>query len=188
MTQDLGSGPETAHSVSQRLSDDLYVWGVDGKSSKLAIGYDGLSRGARSLKFTKGLHGGRRLAAIYRESKTFAAALARRYPPAYVWCEEIVLYHDRPSPILYQAAGCIMAGIYDALEFDNPHPVTVDVVMTKDWKKRSVGNGAAKKDAVMWWARQDGYTGLDQDEADAYCIAVAGRKLLEPAPEQLALA
>jgi Holliday junction resolvasome RuvABC endonuclease subunit len=170
---------------SQPLSG--YVWGIDGKSTKLAIGWDGAERGSESWLFPTGLHDGERLAAIYQAARFEASVLAERYPPAYVFYEEVVLYSQRPAPILYQACGVIVAAVYEALRYVHPFPVTVAPIPTSDWKRRSVGHGHAKKDDVLLWARRDGYTGQDQDEADAWCIAVAGRRLLEPQPEQLSL-
>lgn len=43
------------------------------------------------------------------------------------------------------------------------------------WKKLALGNGAAKKHDVMAAAHLLGYTGGDQDAADAICMADAAR-------------
>lgn len=158
-----------------------YVWGIDGKSTKLAIGWDGPDRGTDSRAFDQGLHDGERLAMIYQQARFMASVLAAKRPPVYVFYEEVVLYSQRPAPILYQACGVIVAAVFEALRYVHRWPVTVAPIPTADWKKRSVGNGAAKKDQVLLHARRAyGYGGHDQDEADALCIAVAGRNLLEP--------
>lgn len=185
--------PESGLSLGQPevaaggAGDGLYVWGIDGKSSKVAIGWDGPERGATSKVFKGKLHHGERLAAIYLEARFEASVLARVRPPVHVFYEEVVLYSQRPAPILYEACGVIAAAVFEALRCVHRFPVPVVPIPTADWKKRAVGNGAAKKHAVMAWAQRDGYAGADQDEADAWCIAVAGQKLLEPAPVQLPL-
>lgn len=50
---------------------------------------------------------------------------------------------------------------------------------TGTWKKLSVGHGNAMKPQVLEHAQKLGYTGTDQDVADALCMAQAGWKRYE---------
>ena len=82
-----------------------------------------------------------------------------------------------PKDGLLMACGVIQATLVIALEERFPHPVSVFELSTGTWKKRALGNGAAKKHEVQAWAA-DFVEGLTEDEADALAIACAGFNML----------
>lgn len=177
--------------ASERSSDALYVWGVDPSSRKLAVAWDGPGCGVEKRLFTYPVEqGGERLADIYDVTLEMASELAARVPPLYVFVEDTNVYSKFAETISWEAAGVIQAALWTALRGVFEFPVKVGKVSTAQWKKFALGagRGHAKKHEVLAWARSAGYEGSDQDEADAWAIAAAGRKLLEPAPEQLKLA
>lgn len=176
-----GSSPRASEGRSQ------CVWGVDPSSRKVAIAWNGEDRGADRVLFTYPLDAGARLADIHEQTVELARRLAPLHPPAYVFVEQIAIYSKRIDPILYYATGTITAALYGELARHFKHPVTVEFVPSATWKKRAIGYGGVKSHDILPWALRDGYEGADADEAAAWGIALAGVKLLEPAPEQLEL-
>jgi hypothetical protein len=181
----------------------LFVWGVDASTKRLAIGFsDGERLEVRSVDFDHKLMDGARLANIATVTKTWAAAWANAYPPHYVYVEQPS--GKRVNHPLEFAIGAVMGGLYEALRYVHPHPVTVTTIPSATWKLRAMGNGWSPKPKTLRWARQQGYEGwcecletgqqncdrktVEHDEADAMGIALAGWRLLEPQPEQLQLA
>lgn len=83
-----------------------------------------------------------------------------------------------PKDALVMAVGVIEAVTWTMLDEISEHPTSIFELSPGEWKSHAVGNGGAKKPAVMAWAREHGYQGKVQDEADALGIACAGSRLL----------
>lgn len=98
-----------------------------------------------------------------------------------------------PNQHLDYATGVIQVAVLHGLSEHYPHPVSLFEVSTGEWKRRALGNGAAKKDEVFIWANcqldpakaleraMEGPASITQDEADALAIARAGSCALEEA-------
>lgn len=203
------SGPEPGLDLPlstagpQDGSDGLWIWGVDGSTKRVAVGFAREEVVVESVEFRAGLFEGARLAEIRRTTRTFAAAWARLFPPHIAFVEQPS--GRSASPQLVYAIGVIQEALYDALEFVHQHPVEVRTIPSSRWKEIATGSGWSPKPKTLRWARNaHGYEGTclclelgeknckrgtpAHDEADAIGIAVAGRRLLEPKPEQLELA
>jgi Holliday junction resolvasome RuvABC endonuclease subunit len=99
----------------------------------------------------------------------FARTMAGHFPPMAVYVEQPV--GVTPNPPLVMAAGEIATTLRIALRHVHAYPVEVFLVTPSTWKYPVVGNGNASKEACMARARELGYRGAAQDEADAVCIA-----------------
>lgn len=150
-----------------------YVWGVDPAVGRVAFAFAPLWEGALTvdtLDLSTDLREGERLGLIASHIRAFARVAKAEFPPAVVWIEQ-------PSgrfraPQLLYATGVIQAALHEVLK------VPVWTISSSDWKRRTIGNGAAGKPAIAAWVERQGADFACQDEADAYCIARAGRDLL----------
>lgn len=144
------------------MRDDLLMWGVDPSTRRVSIAWAGREQGVATQSFNARLQGGERLWHIY--SATYR--LARQLPAPDRILVEQPFGHNVP-PISQWAMATIMTACWRATGAP-AHPIPVP-----SWKLRAVGRGNANKHDVMTWARQNGYTGTLQDEADAWAIAHA---------------
>ncbi len=149
-----------------------WVWGIDVAVERVDVGLvaaDGRWQ-TNSTVLPKRLSGSLRLATLFHQTRTFASALAEHFPPLIVYVENPT--GRFPNPPLMMAAGIIRTAIYDGLHQLYAHPVDVEMIAVKDWKKVALGYGNSSKEQVLAWARQLGYEGT-QDGADALGIATA---------------
>lgn len=121
---------------------------------------------------------------LYLAARTSARALVLAVG------EPITIMVERPagrvvSPEMHYSFALISAAL-ESLDVG-----LVASVVPGRWKKLALGDGfgGADKSTVMTWARQQGYRGSSQDEADALGIAAAALKLTRvvPEPDQLTL-
>jgi Holliday junction resolvasome RuvABC endonuclease subunit len=96
--------------------------------------------------------------------------LAGEYPPHVIFVEQPVGKFTPPQ-LLY-ACGVVQAALFETLS------VPVWTVPSGRWKKATVGPGNATKLQVAAHAEAQGWEFESQDEADAQCIAAAGRRML----------
>lgn len=190
------TAPEPAEGVS--APDDgpgrWFHWGVDPGVSRTSIAWtDGEERGVVSI-VPRGI-GPARLYDLYAAVKAQARDLATGSvdgsilgagvppvlyaPPAVVVVEQVSVYMKRVNPVVYEASGVVLAALYGALRTLWAHPVAVVEFTSAEWKKAAVGAGHAKKEDVMVCARELGYDGAVQDEADAWTIAEAARRRVD---------
>lgn len=182
------------------VSEQLWVWGVDVSTKRIAISCHGADQVARMHDYPKDLLTGARLGAIYAETRELAAELAADRPPLFVWVEQPASYGRQVEPALMYAVGVVQAALYAELEQRSAHPTEVRTIPVANWKKVAVGFGNAKKHQVLVWAKKHGFRSehvcsdrlkwcghKDHDAADAWAIATAGARLLSQ-PEQLELA
>ena len=122
-------------------------------------------------------NGSDRLCALYGATKAWAQANTPDDLQA-VFCEAPFGRYEKKA--LDQAVGVITVAMIHGLQHRYPYPVTVFPIATGTWKKLALGNGAAKKGAVMDWATANATQtyGMTQDEADALAVACAGASLL----------
>lgn len=118
---------------------------------------------------------GKRLAWSFRQIEIFARQFCYVDPP------EMVLV-ERPSgksraPALVEMCGVTRAAIYTALEEMFGIPVPVFLVAPTQWKKAVLGAGNASKADYVKWVADSGISAANDDEAAAYCIAMAGEEL-----------
>lgn len=149
------------------------VWGIDPALARLAFAFAPTNGGAielETLTTRSKATEGERLGLIDRQVRIFARRRAADWPPEVVWVEQ-PSGRFRNLPLTY-AVGVIQAALYETLE------VPVWTIPSSTWKCATLGRGSADKEAVARWVRQRGATARCQDEADAYCIAAAGRAML----------
>jgi hypothetical protein len=156
--------------------EDIY-WGVDPSTKKVAIGWTGSMCGARSVLIPDSRDGDR-LARIYRATHQLVLELSRDFPPVWVWVERP---SGRPNPPLLYAVGAVQAAVYETLSKIWEHPVHVEDVIASHWRKTVTGKGQQDKIDYVIWAHENGYLGSDVDEAEAFCMAHAVERLVQPA-------
>lgn len=149
------------------MTDQLVCLGIDVSSTKIAVGAireDGsiayhaaaLPLGAGARRLLTGLEATR---AVLHPYRAVAAVIVVEIP----WAS------GASSFALLSMAGVAMAAAQQAC----PGAVVTDCP-TPTWKLESVGRGNATKQDVMVHAHALGYTGVDQDVADALCMAQCG--------------
>lgn len=149
------------------------VWGCDVSTTRVAFAStDGQTL---SVEIPK-LDGGERLAFARNATVKAAYDFAQAGPPLCVWVEQPT--GKFPSPPLVQMVGVVTEAIYAALSGLYNHPVTIYPIAVASWKKAALGHGHATKDEVAFWAGSEGAEPANQDEADAFAIAVAGRSMI----------
>jgi Holliday junction resolvasome RuvABC endonuclease subunit len=150
-----------------------YVWGVDVAVQHLAFAFAPVDNGpivTETLTAGTDAREGQRLGLLDRQVRIYAQQVAVSFPPQCVWVEQPT--GRFPKPQLMYAAGVVQAALFEALAC----PVWTIPVAT--WKQRTVGKGNATKSDVFAWATGRLPAIESQDEADAYCIAAAGRAML----------
>ncbi len=150
-----------------------YVWGVDPAISHISVAFaDTKSEGieVRSLLTRTEEREGARLGLLDRQVRIAASQWADMFPPACVWVEQASGKFQKPQ-FLY-AIGVIQAALFETLA------CPVWTIPSSTWKHRTLGYGNASKIQVLAWTDQFGFPSLSQDEADAVCIALAGRSML----------
>jgi Holliday junction resolvasome RuvABC endonuclease subunit len=159
--------------LSLRTTAVGHVWGVDPALSRLAFAFADL--GSETIKVetlitaTKTTEG-ERLGLLDRQVRIFARQRAGEFPPVCVWVQPPQLDADAVGAVY--AAGVVQAALFETLG----RPVWT--IPSATWKLRTVGNGNASKGQIAAWVASRGARVSGQGEADAYCIAVAGRSLL----------
>lgn len=149
-----------------------HVWGVDVAVSRLAFAFadlDSENVQVRTLLTRTTETEGARLGLLDRQLRIYGGQLADSFPPACVWVEQPSGRY--PSPQLSYVAGVIQAALFETLG------CPVWTVPSGKWKKQTLGHGNASKEQVMAWVLGRGFAPDGQDEADAICVAVAGRKM-----------
>lgn len=165
-------------------------WGVDPGTLRVSIAWRdaaGENTGATTRSFPRFPDGGERLIHIHRETRQLAydltAAAYGETPaagrPGFVWVE---LPAGKPNPQLAYAVGVIQAAVYSGIHAAIGRSVTVEDVPSSTWKKTATGRGDAGskrrggKAEIVQWARENGWTGTVEDEADAWGIALAASR------------
>lgn len=150
-----------------------HVWGVDVAMANLAFAFADTNSDhvdVETLITRTTEREGARLGLLDRQVRIYARQAAGRYPPACAWVEQPS--GRFPNPQLMYAAGVIQAALFETLA------CPVWSIPSGRWKRATVGVGNATKAQVRAWADARRFCVNDQDEADAICIAVAGRAML----------
>jgi Holliday junction resolvasome RuvABC endonuclease subunit len=159
----------------QRHERPSYVWGVDCAVTHVSFAFAQHPTGpihVDSLLADSEFREGERLGLLDRQIRIRCSQLRVTYPPSVVWVEQPS--GRFPNPQLYYATGVIQAALYESLG------CPVWTIPSGKWKAASVGKGTASKAEVMRWATlHRGGEFASQDDADAYCIAVGGRRILQ---------
>jgi Holliday junction resolvasome RuvABC endonuclease subunit len=154
-------------------------WGIDPSTQRVSIAWvtDGGERGVQTRSFDPLLRDGERLWHIYAETWDLCKQIHASRPARFVWVEQPFAFGKPVPPVSYMAMGAIMI----AARRVTAAPVEPCAPPGR-WKKLALGPGYgnAKKEQIMVWARERGYDGNLQDEADALGIAVAARALTLP--------
>lgn len=147
-----------------------WVWAVDLAMSRLAFAFADLASQdveVETLHIDSEFRDGQRLGLIDRQVRIYAQQVAPTYPPVVVFVEQPS--GRFPKPQLSYAAGVVQAALHETLG------CSVLTITSGEWKKQTVGVGNATKAQVGKWVRDRNPDVFSQDEADAYCIAYAGR-------------
>lgn len=150
-----------------------HVWGIDPAIGRIAFAFAPVGAGAiavETLTVDSESREGQRLGWLDRQLRIRARQLASAFPPAVVWVEQPSGRH-RNLPLTY-AVGVIQAALFETLA------VPVWTMPSSSWKRATVGAGNATKQQAAAWAASKGADVDGQDEVDAYCIAAAGRAML----------
>lgn len=146
------------------------VFGVDPSTKRVAIAaiLPGNLARVHVLSLPTG-HFAKRLAGAHRELTLWLPRFSHAYGhPARILVEEPFGHgqgHVHPSS--NRTLGVLLAALSEAF----PHS-ELELIQPNQWKSRSVGHGAASKDAILAWAISAcGYAGALQDEADALGVA-----------------
>jgi Holliday junction resolvasome RuvABC endonuclease subunit len=151
--------------------------GIDPGSRRTAVSglTDAGAVTSRVLAIPADLRGARRLV---HARNVLAAHLAEHRDVAVV-AVEIPWGGARSSFVLLSLAGVIL----EAAQTAHPGAVVLELT-TGEWKRETVGHGAATKEAVLEHAHGIGLVGDDQDAADALCMAQAAFERWTRALEQ----
>jgi hypothetical protein len=151
-----------------------YVWTVDISMAKQAFGFAALPSGpvfTAELDCKTKLKDGARLAHIQTKAESFAQVYRTLFPPHVVFVEQPSGGHINLQ--LCYACSAIQIALSRVLD------CTVWTMPSATWKKRTVGNGNAPKDAVLAWAMlHQGAPFVSQDSADTYCMALVGQRMI----------
>lgn len=162
------------------------VWGLDPSTLRLSaavVAPEGIWWATCSYSQAGTME--RRLAAGLGELLRFLADLRDRHgAPHGVYLEEPFGGSDKPGaggriikphPHAFYFVGLVRCALGHL--FAQPE---VQMISPSTWKAKALGSGHgfAKKPEIMQWAREVGYTGSSEDEADALGIATAGAVIL----------
>lgn len=150
-----------------------FVWGIDPQVREIAFAFADTSNRdveVETLFVDTDEREGKRLGWLDRQLRIYAGQAARRFPPAVVWVEQPSGRYDNLQ--LKYAVGVIQAALFETLA------CPVWTIPVAKWKQRSVGRGNANKQTVAGWVHRLDPDVASQHEADAFCIAWAGRSLL----------
>lgn len=150
-----------------------WIWGVDVAVSHLSVGFADMDSDrvrVRSLLTGNDTRQGERLGLLDRQLRIWGQQLAGEFQPHVIFVEQPVGKFTHPT-LLY-ACGVVQAALFESLG------VPVWTIPSGRWKKATVGPGNATKPQVAAYAAAQGWTFDSQDEADAQCTAVAGRRML----------
>lgn len=151
-----------------------FVWGVDVAVSHLEFAFASLDDRrvhVESLLTRTTEREGARLGLVDRRARLFALQAAQDFPPACVWVEQPSGTYN--SLQLAYVAGVLQAALFETLA------CPVWTIPSGTWKKRSLGWGNATKEQVAQFVADSGYRFDGQDQADAICIALAGRAMFQ---------
>lgn len=120
--------------------------------------------------------------AVFEESKLLCAGCIRVYPPVYAGLLE------RVSALCgeYAPEVAVIEGAFQRSRYANPHIEAVGIIKAvleqrgvkratyapSTWKKLLLGNGRAKKQEVMRFLSEKGYSTTSTHEADAVALAL----------------
>lgn len=155
------------------MGADAYVWAIDPALSRVAFAFAPLDGGpivVETLTTATDAREGERLGLLDRQVRIYARQRAAEFAPAVVWVEQ-PSGRFRNLGLTY-AVGVIQAALFEALA------CPVWTIPSSTWKRSTVGAGNATKEQVAAWVIAQGADFNGQDEADAYCIAAAGRAML----------
>ena len=151
-----------------------HCWGVDVAISHLAFGFADLGSDdvqVESLITRNDTKEGERLGLLDRQVRIYARQAAGRYPPACVWVEQASGRWRAPQ--LVYAVGVVQAALAETLR------CPVWSIPSGKWKKWTLGVGNATKPQVARHVANLRLNFDGQDEADAICIAMAGREIFK---------
>lgn len=144
-----------------------WAWGVDVRTGLLAVGALSWDEGARWWSLDTGeagrARGAARLSGIRAKFMDSLAEIEPNMRPTVVIVENPTVV--RTDFRLLTLCGVVMEAIYTS------YGCVVLELTSSQWKKETVGRGNAGKPEVLERARQLGYLGNLQDEADALCMA-----------------
>jgi Holliday junction resolvasome RuvABC endonuclease subunit len=151
----------------------MVAWGLDCSTKCIALCvYDGdRFEHWPTIRFQPVHKGAQRLAHAHALLTPWLFDASHWTPPDAVFVEQPA--GKFPKPTLEHMVGVVLMTVAE---------VTTAPVLTlpvPQWKHMSIGKGNASKEQLMEWARERGYEGDSQDEADALGIAVAGHHILE---------
>src|SRR3954453_3939708 len=157
------------------------IWlGIDVSSKRLAIAgiRDAGGIVTKALELDPKARGARRLVG----ARTVAhAALGGHANEAAVIAVEAPIAHGANNNVLLGIAYVVMEAAQSAC----PGAVVMDVV-PPTWRKAVLGKGNATKIHALDYADQLGYQGVDDDVAEALCVAAWGRGRWEIATREKA--
>jgi len=175
--------------ASKTLHQDehSFVWGVDLSTKSISMGWvtiDGDRRGVKSYDLAKKATGAQRLCDSRPLIIAAAHDLAVTAPPIAVGVEQPFGRFKKPT--LQYMAGVVQAAIYEALVELWGRPALIYDINGTDWKgmvkddgfatRANFGKPDPKKGEdpedypALLWAREHGYEGSNDNEADATCI------------------
>lgn len=150
-----------------------YIYGIDPGGSAAHFAVINTQTGqyqTNSVQWgTKGIGLGRHLMECHAHVSTFTAALAEAFPPVFVAMEQPTGRFRNPR--LEYATGVTAAAVGTVLA------LPVNFVAVKAWRQAIGVGGGASKDAVLAWARGQGWDTDTVDQAEALGIAVSGAGL-----------
>jgi hypothetical protein len=168
------------------------LWGIDFSTKAASIGWVdalGSSRGVVTAVWDHRLRDAARLRSAYDTIKECADNLCGLHPAVAAGVEQPSGTFNKLT--LSYMAGIVQMAIFDSLDQHWGRPAHVFIINSTTWKKGVVaadgfaangGFGKPKKGADpetypgAIWAREHGYEGNDENEADAYCLAEGVRR------------
>lgn len=150
-----------------------YVWAIDPQVGHLAFAFAPLDGGpieVETLRTACDAREGERLFLLAQRVGIFARHATDIYPAACVWIEQ-------PSGTFIKPQLYYTVGVVQAVVFEQTGMAPVWSIPSGTWKKNALGYGNASKEQVAAWVERAGGSFASQDEADAYAMACAGRRM-----------
>ncbi|HEY5708596.1 MAG TPA: hypothetical protein VIS51_04310 [Solirubrobacterales bacterium] len=161
----------------------MSVWGVDVGLKHIAcvaIGDRGTVPWQIDLKYPSTFRLPDKLALMHIQLLTWWPELWATVSPDMVWVEQPAGRFTNPS--LYAAWGIVQASLREGLAPLTNYPTPILPIVPSEWKKIAIGRGDANKEAIMAWAREEGFQHASGDVIDAYGIATAAWVSSQPTP------
>ena len=154
-----------------------WAWGVDVRTGLVAVGAVSSDGEVLAWSVDTGLvgrqQGAQRLAGVRELLIARLGLVEDEFRPGAVVVENPLIV--RPDFRLLTLVGVVMESFFAVLR------CPVLELTSGEWKAEVCGHGHASKPVVLERARQIGYRGDLQDEADAVCMAVSALALLKGA-------